>query len=567
MMYYFPKPYPDELLYSIIARYCIQSGNINTIYSTEDIFGVENRNLAISPELPGNIDLLVSNLPESTKLTSDSFIYNSTLFPYIAAFLPEDRAREVYNIMRAGQTSVIYNKAGLVSGSIKSNRMFRFCPKCVDEDTKKYGEAYWHRSHQVTGVYMCAIHKESIYDSHIPYRGNYRMNYIAASKDVCKVESHIKVKEATAEKLIWIAEDIYEILNRPFMYQPLKIKKFLYMERLIDKKIANMISMVHQKILRSELIDFWGTDVLEMVQSPIEKDKECQWLNKLTWEQENITLPIRHILLMRFLGIKISDFSSELPKKTHKEIWNEKLVQLANEKTSITKMAIILNSTKKTVKNQMLKMGIEPYWNSNTDGEFNTKYSESIECKKKIEKAKEEWQEVQSDNPNLSRNQLRKLKPALYNRLVRYDKQWLLSNSKTRGELQDNIDWVNRDKELLIQVQAIVEAMHTGRPEHVQWHSVGGRLGINGLFGKNRDRMPLVKEYLDNHIESLPEFHLRRIAWAISELEYENEVITPNKLLEKAGVKPWYLDDIYEDVKGLLKAKGYNDIFDYTTSY
>ena len=44
MMHYFPKPYPDELLYSILARYCVQSGNINTINNTEDIFGSSNRN-------------------------------------------------------------------------------------------------------------------------------------------------------------------------------------------------------------------------------------------------------------------------------------------------------------------------------------------------------------------------------------------------------------------------------------------------------------------------------------------------------------------------------------------
>lgn len=207
-------------------------------------------------------------------------------------------------------------------------------------------------------------------------------------------------------------------------------------------------------------------------------------------------------------------------------------------------------------------MGIEPYWNNNTDEALNTKYSESIECKQKLESAKEEWQEVQNYNPNLSRNQLRKLKPALYNRLVMYDRQWLLSHSKARGEIQDNIDWLQRDKELLIQVKAIVESMHTGRPEHVQWHSVGGRLGINGWFGKNRDRIPLVKEYLDNHIESLQEFHLRRIAWALNELEYENEMITPNKLLEKAGVKPWYLAGIYENVKEMLVVKGYNDMYD-----
>jgi hypothetical protein len=406
---------------------------------------------------------------------------------------------------------------------------------------------------------MCPIHKVPVYDSLVPFRGNYRFDYIPASDDVCKAELPINYKSEVAEKLIWIAEDIYDILNRPFKYQELMKKKFLYMEHLIEKKIANMISMVHQKRLRKELIDFWGTEVLEMLQSPIEESRECNWLNILTWEKENISLPIRHILLMRFLGIKINDFSSDLPEKMHKEIWNEKLVELAKEKTSITKMATMLDSTKKTVRNQMLKMGIEAYWNNNADETVYINYSETIECKEKLERAKEEWQEAQNDNPNLSRNQLRKLKPALYNRLVKNDRQWLLSNSKTRGEILDNIDWIKRDKELLIQVQVIVNSMHTGRPEHVQWHSVGGRLGINGWFGKNRDRLPLIKEYLDNNIETLQKFHLRRIAWALKELEYENEVITPNKLLEKAGVKPRYINIINEEVRELLRKNGYDD--------
>ena len=68
--------------------------------------------------------------------------------------------------------------------------------------------------------------------------------------------------------------------------------------------------------------------------------------------------------------------------------------------------------------------------------------------------------------------------------------------------------------------------------------NLGDRLGINGWFGKNRERLPLVKDFLDDHVESLGDFHVRKIKWAICELKYENEAITKNKQLEKAGVKP-----------------------------
>ncbi|MHB8130480.1 MAG: TnsD family Tn7-like transposition protein [Mobilitalea sp.] len=559
MMHYFPKPYPDELLYSVLARYCIQSGNLNTINNTEDIFGSSNRNVFLSPELPGNIDMLISNLPEGAKYTADRFIYDNTLFSYVASFLPEDRAREVYEIMQAGQSSIIYNKAGLVSGSIKSNKMFRFCPHCMEDDMQTYGEAYWHRSHQVTGAFMCHLHKEAIYDSLVPLRGNYKQNYISASFDVCRIESAILYNDETIEKLIWIAEDIYNILNRPFEYQLLMKKKYLYMERLIEKNIANMNSMIHQKRLRNELIDFWGTEVLELLQSPIEINKECQWLNVLIWENENISLPIRHLILMRFLGIEIDDFSVDLPtNSTHKEIWNGKLLELANKKISIRKIARLLDSTPRTVRKQMLKMGIESYWESKNVEHSDIQYSGTVECKEKLDEAKEEWLIVETENPNISRNQLRKLKPALYNRLVRYDREWLYANSQTKGAINNNTYWEQRDKELLIQVHEIVKSMHQGKPEQVQWLNIGGRLGINGWFGKNRDRIPLVKEYLDAHVESLQNFHVRKIKWAIIELEIENETITKNKLLETAGVKPWYIDNIRDRVRQLLSETGYD---------
>ena len=564
MMYYFPKPYPDELLYSVLARYCIQSGNLNTINNTEDIFGSSNRNVFLSPELPGNIDLLISNLPEGTNYTSEKFIYNNTLFPYVASFLPEDRAREVYEIMKVGQTSIIYNKAGLVSGSIKSNKMFRFCPHCMEDDIQTYGEAYWHRSHQVTGAFMCHLHKEAIYDSLVPCRGNYKQNYITASFDVCRIESAMLYNDQTIEKLIWIAEDIYNILNRPFEYQSLMRKKYLYMECLIEKNIANMNSMIHQKRLRNELIYFWGMEVFELLQSPIEINKECQWLNVLTWENENISLPIRHLILMRFFGIEIDDFNAEPHINiTHKEIWNAKLLELANKKISIRKIATLLDSTKKTVRKQILTMGIEPYWESYYVVSSDTQYSETVECKEKLDEAKKKWLNVQKENPNLSRNQLRKLKPALYNRLVRYDRKWLYANSQTIGAIYNNTYWEQRDKELLIQVHEIVKSMHQGKPEQVQWFNIGGRLGINGWFGKNRERLPLVKDFLDAHVESLGDFHVRRIKWAICELKYENETITKNKLLEKAGVKPRYIDNISEKVNEMLDEKGYDvNLFD-----
>lgn len=139
-MYFFPTPYEDELLYSILARYCVQSGNPNSIQNFDDMFGT--RNVIDSIELSGKLDYLIANMPINTSYTSDYFIFKHTLFPFFASFVPEERAKEVIENMKDGDASKAYNKLGLTASNIIYNRYFRFCPECMKENIKIYGETY-----------------------------------------------------------------------------------------------------------------------------------------------------------------------------------------------------------------------------------------------------------------------------------------------------------------------------------------------------------------------------------------------------------------------------------------
>ena len=38
MIGYFPEPYPDELVYSLLARYCAKSGYLGYVCAAEEIF-------------------------------------------------------------------------------------------------------------------------------------------------------------------------------------------------------------------------------------------------------------------------------------------------------------------------------------------------------------------------------------------------------------------------------------------------------------------------------------------------------------------------------------------------
>lgn len=205
-MNFFPTPYPDEILYSTLGRYSIRSGNLKEIHNFEDLFST--RSCIATLELPVKLDALIENMPINTLYTAEYFIKYHTLFPYYAAFIPPERAEEIINTMKDGNGSMTYIKLGLVSYSIDLNQYLRFCPQCFKEDIKIYGEPYWHRIHQITGVFICPKHKTPIYNSKELIRAGNRQRFINPTSDNCIVEKDIQYTDKVMEKMLWMAEDM-----------------------------------------------------------------------------------------------------------------------------------------------------------------------------------------------------------------------------------------------------------------------------------------------------------------------------------------------------------------------
>lgn len=557
MMHFFPKPYPDELLYSVLARYSKEAGNIKTISNIEDMFG--SRNVISSPELPGKLDMLLLNIPNN-RFTSDYFIQKHTMFPYIASFLPEDRAGEISALMKDGQVSLIYNKSGLISScSLTQNRQFRFCPVCMKEDIHDLGETYWHRVHQITEVLICHKHKVPLRNSNVLMRGTYRQSFIAADEENCISNETINFSSDVTDKLFMIAKDVQQILMREFTYQDVDKHKFLYMQKLIDLKYANLNGMIHQKRLRNAMLEFWGEDILCNLQCQIELDKDCSWLNSLVRENSIPAQPIRHLLICRFLGIDIIELlDNQDCVQRHKDLWEEKLLSLVNKGLSIREIAKIMDSTPKTVRKYMDKLGIEQFWTNNGGGKYiKTPFVNTPEYTERRKLARGEWLQSIKDNPELSRNKLKMLDETLYTRLYRYDKEWLEVHSPSIKMTRQSY-WDKKDAELLPKVIAVVNDMYCGKPERILWTTVGGKLGIGGWLTKKKDKMPQVKAFLEQRVETLQEYQIRKLCFGIDRLEKEGEVVTKWKLLEKAGVKPRYIDSLKDNVRHLLIEKGYD---------
>ncbi|PHJ62307.1 hypothetical protein VF14_13990 [Nostoc linckia z18] len=89
MIAFFPDPYPDELLYSICARYTDIVQYPGSSSANQELFG--SRSKIASVDLPINLSYLVANLPPGHQYTEDQLIDKHTLLPFYTQFCPQER--------------------------------------------------------------------------------------------------------------------------------------------------------------------------------------------------------------------------------------------------------------------------------------------------------------------------------------------------------------------------------------------------------------------------------------------------------------------------------------------
>ena len=130
--------YPDELLYSGMARYADWIDYPTKTAICQDLLGAKR----VQPilDLPNRLNYLISVLPPGHQYTADGLIDHHTLLPFYAPFMPADRVERVRQIMCSDDRSGLYAIIGLLPGKIPAFLTLRFCPVCADENRQHYGE-------------------------------------------------------------------------------------------------------------------------------------------------------------------------------------------------------------------------------------------------------------------------------------------------------------------------------------------------------------------------------------------------------------------------------------------
>ena len=163
------------------------------------------------------------------------------------------------------------------------------------------------------------------------------------------------------------------------------------------------------------------------------------------------------------------------------------------------------------------------------------------------------WSNLRSQHPQSSKTALRRFAPATYSWLYRYDRAWLNQKSPPvqKSVYANNwVDWQARDAQILAQVQEAVQGMLAAeKPIRITVSKVAKAIGQLALIEQHLDQMPLTKVYLDSVVESIEDYQIRRVLWAVALLDRQGEDVGLWKVVRIAGLSPSGVESIKEAFK------------------
>ncbi len=302
MLGFFPTPYPDELLYSIVARYPIRSGNKSFRQTHEELFETTD----LQPDkivLPNNLNFLISQLPKGSQLIIERLIKRNTLYPFFRNFLTPLEIYSFKNLLRT-KSSTSISQLAKISGK-ERNRVLKFCPQCCVEDEQKYGEAYWHRQHQIPGTLVCLKHQVPLVDSQVSLENRQIHYYSASQVDLSEIGNN-DCSEEFIQKALYIGQEIDWLSHNYIEFRGMTWLRNKYKSLLIEKGFITKYSRTrykyHEQHLTDAFFEFYGEQFIQEIHHKIVENLENYLEYHLFSCDINQTIDrVTHILLIIFL--------------------------------------------------------------------------------------------------------------------------------------------------------------------------------------------------------------------------------------------------------------------------
>lgn len=336
MIAYFPTIYPDELLYSQLARYYTKSGYMAYTFAAEELFVSKT----VRPDIEfvnaytsDAIQAITRNMP------MEVMIEKHTMFPYYGRFLARERRQKAFQAL-VSMAGNFHNLLPLPKSKTGKTRYLRYCPLCASDDREQYGEAYWHRVHQMIGISVCPVHGCYQVDSRVIISGKAAPSLMAA-------EEVIPLSESCVYSDNKLGRDVAAYMAEVFRAD-VDLESGVTAGEYLHSRMAN----TPYRSVRGEQrnIALFHTDFMEFYQ-----DLPDNWFTEL-WQIQKVLTGYRvnfyEICLMAFfLNITADELvHMVLPEKTQQQLFDEGIYRLHEQGLKYPAIAKALNASYETVK-------------------------------------------------------------------------------------------------------------------------------------------------------------------------------------------------------------------------
>lgn len=480
----FPLPYPDELIYSTIARYGIHSGLTSPKELLHEVFG-KNTIIATS-DLHGHLEQVAELYPGQLNIQPESLLYKHTLFPLYALFIGESRRAELKKLLLADKVHSVHVMSGFAASRITQPYYLRYCPKCIEQQWNQFGECFWRRDWQIAGMDYCPLHGE-LKETAVRRTSYKRHVYTAADLKLC---SH-KPQSKTNRQSYVLNSSITSILNLPEQPVPTVIQWGLFYKALAcDFGFNRGCNIEHEEVAR-KVTNYWSESWLKSVGLKLIDSDTC-WLRSLFRKHRKSFSYLEHLVVLHaFLGdtIALNDVIKDVKSYEPGKSVTHSLMLQADKLTILKRRRIWL----KAIKNKGTKRA-------------------------RLEGAGGD-----------------------YAWLYRHDRAWLLSlNAKLmckRSALSARVNWSSFDRGLLkalISIRDCFEIKLESPRRSRNWYF--NQLDHKSKVEKNLYKLPLCKLFLSRYTETIADYQIRRITHVAIERHKQSEHLKRWDVLRSAGL-------------------------------
>ena len=118
---------------------------------------------------------------------------------------------------------------------------------------------------------------------------------------------------------------------------------------------------------------------------------------------------------------------------------------------------------------------------------------------------------------------------------------------RNKGANGTRVDWKERDLILLQQVKCIhKELLSKDEPVRITKSLIEKKLGKSALLRFNSDKLPKTMGLIDNIIETVEQFQIRRVNRVCEELYKEKGKLKKWEIIRLAGLRPGYSPKVDE---------------------